>query len=355
MTVIFAQQCDASADICGVAKPSEPRVHPHDALIRRTFGVPEHAVGELKAVLPAVVCQSAHWDTLSLVTTSVVDPELQQRHMDLLYTVELVDRQAYIYVLLEAQATVDSRMPLRLLIYMARIWENWLRQASPSAAPPPIIPVVLHHGDRRWHHSVEFSDQFELDSSLATALAPLLPRFRFVLDDLRTRSDEQLLARDLSALAQLTLGALKYGKNAHLTDRFVPSWARFIQALLSQPNGFVELDTIIYYLLTVNPKTDINTLEDAMQEYAGTDAARAVNTVGNRLRAEGHKEGRKQGHKEGLVLALLTIFEVRGLVVSEVAKQRIENASDMPILQQWLRRAATVTSADEIFTPLTDD
>ena len=59
----------------------DPPSHPHDALIRRTFGVPEHAAGELKAVLPPAVCASVRWETLTLSSTSVVDPELRDRHL----------------------------------------------------------------------------------------------------------------------------------------------------------------------------------------------------------------------------------------------------------------------------------
>ena len=322
----------------------DPPTHPHDALIRRTFGVPEHAVGQLKAVLPSVVSEAVNWDTLSLCPTSVVDPDLRHRHMDLLYSVRVGDQRAYIYVLLEAQSTVDGRMPLRLLVYMARIWERWLRQATPSAPLPPIVPVVLYHGDQQWHRSLEFFDQFDLSAELATALAPLMPRFQFVLDDLCLRSDEHLLGRDLSALAQVVLGALKYGKTGDLTDRFVPSWAPNIRVLLEQPNGFAELDTIVYYLLTVNPNTDIQTLENAMQQYAGPDAARAVITVGDRLRQEGRQEGLALA-----IRALLTLLKARGISISEAAIQRIEACEDLKILEGWLCRAPTVLSVDELF------
>ena len=328
----------------------DPPSHPHDALIRRTFGVPEHAAGELKAVLPPAVCASVRWETLTLSSTSVVDPELRHRHMDLLYSVQMHDQEAYLFVLLEAQSTVDDRMSLRLFIYMARIWERWLRRAPSSAVLPPIVPIVLYHGDQKWHRSVEFSDQFKLDAELAKALAPFLPRFRFVLDDLSMRSDEQLLSRDLSALAQVTLGALKYGKTSYLTDRFVPAWANSIRALLEQPKGFVELDTILYYLFIVNPNTDIQTLENAMQQYAGSDAASAVITAGDRLRAEGREEGREEGRQEGLARAVLRLLEARGFAVADTTRVRIEQCSDLQKLEQWLCRAPTVATADEIFS-----
>ncbi len=35
--------------------------HPHDALIKRSFGDVEHAAGELKAVLPAELTERIDW------------------------------------------------------------------------------------------------------------------------------------------------------------------------------------------------------------------------------------------------------------------------------------------------------
>ena len=46
----------------------EPRVQvpqPKDSLIKRTFGVPEHAAGALKAILPEPLVTAIDWSTLT--------------------------------------------------------------------------------------------------------------------------------------------------------------------------------------------------------------------------------------------------------------------------------------------------
>ena len=83
-----------------------------------------------------------------------------------------------------------------------------------------------------------------------------------------------------------------------------------------------------------------------MQQYAGSDAARAVITAGDRLRAEGREEGRQ----EGLARAVLTLLEARGIAVADTTRARIEQCSDLQKLEEWLRRAPTVATADEIFS-----
>jgi hypothetical protein len=57
-------------------------------------------------------------------------------------------------------------------------------------------------------------------------------------------------------------------------------------------------------------------------------------------------EGRAQGRAEDILLVL----EARGLDVPEEIRERITGCDDPALLRQWLTRAVTVPSAEEIFT-----
>ena len=82
-----------------------------------------------------------------------------------------------------------------------------------------------------------------------------------------------------------------------------------------------------------------------MQQYAGSDAASAVITAGDRLRAEGRQEG-----LDLAIRALLTLLEARGIAVADTTRARIEQCSDLQTVEQWLLRAPTVATADELFS-----
>ncbi len=151
--------------------------NPHDALVKRTFACIEHAEGELRAVLPPALCNAIDWSSLALEPQRPVNDELRTRHIDLLYRVELSGQTTLLYTVFEAQRTIDKTMPLRLLVYMSRIWDEWLRERTGDGStsgwpPPPIVPIVLYHGEGRWHRSKKFSDMFDLSSDVALALAP---------------------------------------------------------------------------------------------------------------------------------------------------------------------------------------
>src|SRR4051812_1328517 len=135
--------------------------NPHDALFRRTFGNPVHAEGELRSILPPELVEMLDLSSLKTLPGSFVDAKLRERESDLLYSVRLHERDALVYVLFEHQSTADARMPLRLLGYMVRIWEQHAaRNPSVQSRLPPIIPVVLHHDRGQWPFPTRFMELF---------------------------------------------------------------------------------------------------------------------------------------------------------------------------------------------------
>ena len=124
-----------------MAHADEP-TNPHDAFFKWAFSTPEHAEGELRHVLPPAVVERIDWPSLSLCPGSFVDDVFQDRHTDLLFSVRLSGRPAWLYVLLEHQSSTDELMPYRLLRYMVRIWERWLADRTGIRAD-------------RWHAEAE--------------------------------------------------------------------------------------------------------------------------------------------------------------------------------------------------------
>jgi predicted transposase/invertase (TIGR01784 family) len=114
--------------------PSPP---PHDALFKAAFGQPDLARSELELLLPVEVRVHLDLATLEVCPGSFVDEELRHTHTDLLYRMRTrCGGDALVYVLMEHQSTFDARMPLRLLRYMVRVWEQWERDHPTGGAAP---------------------------------------------------------------------------------------------------------------------------------------------------------------------------------------------------------------------------
>ena len=166
---------------------------PHNALVHRVFGNPDNSASELRLVLPAEASALIDWTTLKLCPGSFVDPQLVERHTDLLFTVRYAGRDAQLYVLFEHQSTPDRFMPFRLLRYIIRIWEAFLRDNPTAKRLPAVIPVVLYHSEHSqgcWSGPTKLSEIIDLEPSELASFAGLIPELGFVLDDI-SRSDDE--------------------------------------------------------------------------------------------------------------------------------------------------------------------
>ncbi|HMA94687.1 MAG TPA: hypothetical protein VKP30_18485 [Polyangiaceae bacterium] len=65
---------------------------------------------------------------------------------------------------------------------------------------------------------------------------------------------------------------------------------------------------------------------------------------------QGRAEGREEGRTEGMARSILAVLEARSIPVSAELRTRIMACSDLGQLSQWLRRAVTAVSADELIT-----
>ena len=59
--------------------------------------------------------------------------------------------------------------------------------------------------------------------------------------------------------------------------------------------------------------------------------------------------GEEKGRMEEATQSLLRVLTSVGATVSDSARTRIENCTDLDTLHQWLDRAATVKDAEELF------
>ncbi len=97
-------------------------------------------------------------------------------------------------------------MALRLLSYILRIWQRFVKNASPSAKLPAVLPVVLAQGRRPWRTSTRLADLIDIPSGLEELLRPWQPSLAYhLLELLRIRYE----AIEGTPERILTLRALK--------------------------------------------------------------------------------------------------------------------------------------------------
>lgn len=84
--------------------------------------------------------------------------------------------------------------------------------------------------------------------------------------------------------------------------------------------------------------------------YDRTEAERA--TLTNLLQRQGYADLEAvlvRGRAEGLIASVLAVLEARQIRITKAARERIEQCSEMADLERWVRRAAVVRKAAELF------
>jgi predicted transposase YdaD len=320
---------------------------PHDRFFRRVFADPEHATGELRAVLPPALAARLDWSSLRLLPATFVDPSLAELRADLLFGASVAGREVLIYVLLEHQSRAEAFMPLRLLGYLVRIWEDYRRDNPQARRLPPIVPVVVHHSEGGWAEPVAFEALLEADGDLLEALRPHVPCFSFALDDLSVARDDELRGRAMSALGRVALWCLKRARGGDDLSDELARWRELLAEILRAPNGVAALASVLSYLLEVSqtPPERLRVLTRSL----GPRAEEAYMTGAQILREEGRREGRAEGEARGKAQAVLAVLEARGLRVSDEQRARIAGCTDLDELERWVRKAVTVKTAGALF------
>ncbi|MGW1226279.1 hypothetical protein [Streptomyces sp. NPDC002530] len=63
------------------------------------------------------------------------------------------------------------------------------------------------------------------------------------------------------------------------------------------------------------------------------------------------EEIREEGRAQGQALSLLLVLGARGVALGGEHRRRITTCTDSHQLDQWLRRAATATTSEDVFAP----
>ncbi|HYO54222.1 Rpn family recombination-promoting nuclease/putative transposase [Archangium sp.] len=329
---------------------------PHDLFARYTFGHPERAAAELRAVLPPHVVSEVDWSSLQREPSSVVDPELRETESDLLFTARLREgRSLLLYVLLEHQSTVDRWMALRMLRYVVRQVEHWREQHPESQVLPVIIPLVMYHGpDGAWSAPHKVEELFDLpgEGEQREHWRALVPHFEYLLDDLTAERAEALLARPGPPLARLAWLVLRYGRTGELAQR-LPDWTALFAQVHAAPDGTENLVVVIRYLLWVGDKTTRRAAEQVLHSVMDAQQAEELmRSYAEQLIERGVRRGLKQGRLQGRAEDVLRILAARGVHVGDEAQQRILACMDAATLDRWFDRALNATTLSDVLDDL---
>lgn len=341
---------------------------PHDRLVKWIFSRPEAAAIQLRQALPPSLSSRIDWDSLVRRSDTLIDPQLGARYSDLLYEAKLGDdaQPALLYVLIEHQSTPDRFMAWRLLRYMVRIWERFIREHHGSVERLPlIVPVVLSQAATGWNKPRCLSALLDIPDDLRKHYPPPVELW-FDVDELGDSVLADARARDeAKALVQVARTLLRL---AFRDDEVVPPTVAPLAPLLEKVMasfGVDDVEALWTYVITVfdpqSPLRDI--LIDAASPELKSVYATIYDEAVDKGRTEGRREGRKEGRKEGRTEGrrtgaldmLMHLLRRRGLALDPSQRRRLQECSDPAQLRRWLDRALEAETTAELFDGSTRD
>jgi predicted transposase/invertase (TIGR01784 family) len=105
------------------------------------------------------------FDRAERVDKSFVSEHYKETESDLIYRLPWGDAELYVYVLLEFQSTVDRWMALRMLNYITNFYMALVDDKKVKKLPP-IFPLVLYNGDKRWIAATSMAELLENEPAL---------------------------------------------------------------------------------------------------------------------------------------------------------------------------------------------
>lgn len=339
--------------------------NPHDRFVRSWLSIPTEAAAFFRMFLPEAVRRSLDLRTIKVVPGTFIEPRLRESITDILFEAVVAGRKALIYLLLEHQSTVEWWMPLRMDLYIRKFWETWRERHPEERTLPPVIPIVLYHGDRPWSGPRSLSELVEIPEEIQSDLASFLPVRSFVLVDLSATPDAALrtVAVHGTARAALSLFLLKHGR-APGFRRKLSAWRDLFHAVLAAPNGWSAFRRLVSYIFMIRDDLPPSELSRDLGRIAGPEAGEFAMTIAERLkkegrvqgraegRAEGRKEGLKEGRQEGREEAsrdkLRRLLEARFGPLGPEVRARLA-AADLSRLDAWFDRAVTAGALASVF------
>ncbi|GAB5549478.1 MAG: hypothetical protein SangKO_092380 [Sandaracinaceae bacterium] len=211
------------------------------------------------------------------------------------------------------------------------------------------MPIVVYHGARPWKAPLDVGEAIMMSEALASSAGSLVPRLRYLLDDLTQLDADGLRARGLPAFATLALWALRSA-----FDRGFISTAANLSGLFDEvvtaDDGGQALASLFGYLFIIS-RPD----EDLVSEVLGHVSPRVreeVMELEEMLAAKKLEQGRAEGRAEGraqrgaeLVMKLLRL---KFGAIDAGTEERVRAGSDAD-LDRWAERVLTASQLQDVF------
>jgi hypothetical protein len=305
----------------------------HDRSYKEIFSYSELVQQLIEGFVPPELVQLMDFSTLTNVRDNYITPKGDERHDDVVWKVKIGDQYLYLFILLEFQSTPDARMPVRMLQYVASLYDMLIKaeEIDPKDLPP-VFPLVLYNGDTRWKIDTNLNNLIDCPA----ILKPYQPSLTYYL------LDEGAFSADLLDDINNVVSGIFFIENAKTDEQAKAAVNRIVQAVNKIPNKQL-IDRMIAhwvmrYLKYKRPDViidDIELTEDTSMLATNVD--------------KWFESAELRGEGNGMIKAIGEMFRVYfpyadfGLYMPHLADMTEAK------LSSYIRRMTTAKTPEEVF------
>jgi hypothetical protein len=312
-------------------------VHLHDTGYRYLFSHADLVRELLEVFAPPGVTELLNYATLRPETGTFITPAMKKREEDVVWSIELQGQRIYLYLLLEFQSAVDPGMPVRMMQYVAALYDHLVRGKTIDLADglPPVLPIVIYNGDTRWNHSAEI---FDLIQPHPAVLTEFQPKLRFWLLDEGRFTAEYLegLQRVMAAIFRI-----EHTRDTEEAKRAIRYLGQAVaQSPFKQTIDRAVMQWMQYRLSRKMPGLELPAVDDILK---GTDM---LETNIDLWKAQAIAEGKLVGEAFALQRLLAHRFgAIPSAIVEQIAAANIEQ------IEAWFDAAISAPHLAAVFPP----
>ena len=314
----------------------------HDTGYKELFSHPEFVQQLIEGFAPAQIAELMDFSTLQNHSGNYITPLFEEKFEDVVWSVQAswagITQRVYLYILLEFQSTVDGRMPIRLMHYVACFYDHLLKNGTttPHQGLPPILPIVLYNGSKRWTARQDIYDMVQPEPP--AFLQVYQPHLRYYLIDEARYTDEEL------GLRKTPLSGVFGIENASANPQSLQQAVDRIVAIIQLDPNKARIDRIITrwlkrHLKYLGADVNLEPLNSLMEDKAML--AENLENWAEQERRVGREEGRQEGRQEAQKLNLESKRNAarKLIALTEMNDQLIAEIEELPVEEVQKLRA----------------
>jgi len=311
---------------------------PKDSIFKRIFSDSDLFLLFLKDFIEIDWINGIKAENLQLLPSKYINLRSGNRESDVVYRINMEEKEFYIFILLEHQGRVNQLMPFRMLEYMSRIWKNDIKDHKKERNTKdfrlnPILPIVFYDGHERWTAPTQFQQKvrnYEL-------LEKNTPKFEYKLMDLsRIKFSKLLELEDIMGFLLAIDKVKKPEEFKQFQDIKKEAWEKIKETLKDQEILEIVGECMESFLRRINvPENEMGIMMEMIEDRRIKEMftfADNYDVQKERKKYEeiGIKKGKKEGKREAikdtaknllkLGLSIDTIKTATGLSEKEIEK-----------------------------------